>query len=131
MNKKGCLNWEMEYWFARLGHTQQLVICDSGLPIPEGKKVIDLALVPGTPSFLQVLKVVSDELVIESYLYADEIVGCNKSVLDGIKMILSDKDGYVLSHDELKKMSLNAEVFIRTGECSSYANVILTAGVNF
>ena len=34
-------------------------------------------------------------------------------------------------HEEFKKLTENAKCIVRTGENSSYANVILVGGVNF
>ncbi|HZW03833.1 MAG TPA: RbsD/FucU domain-containing protein, partial [Anaerolineaceae bacterium] len=40
---------------ATLGHQDQLVIADAGLPIPDSTTRIDLALTAGVPTFLQTL----------------------------------------------------------------------------
>lgn len=36
-----------------------------------------------------------------------------------------------ISHEEFKKRTEKAKCIIRTGEVSSYANIILVGGVNF
>ena len=36
-----------------------------------------------------------------------------------------------VSHDEFKRLTQQARVMVRTGECTPYANVILVAGVTF
>jgi D-ribose pyranase len=58
MKKSGILNAPLSGIIARMGHTDKLVICDSGLPIPKDAKVVDLALTKNIPRFLDVLKVV-------------------------------------------------------------------------
>ena len=58
MKQTGILNRDLSAVIAALGHTQSIVIGDCGLPIPDGVPVIDLALVPGTPSFLLTLRAV-------------------------------------------------------------------------
>ena len=45
------LNSEIISVLAAMGHTDQLVIADAGLPIPAAVKRIDLALEKGLPSF--------------------------------------------------------------------------------
>ena len=47
---------------ARLGHTDQLTLCDAGLPIPAETQRIDLALTQGVPTFLQVFAAVTQEM---------------------------------------------------------------------
>ena len=51
MKKNGILNSEISKIFADLGHTDQIMIADVGLPIPEGIKKIDLAVELGKPKF--------------------------------------------------------------------------------
>ena len=55
MQKIGILNSDIAKVLADLGHTDTIVIGDCGLPVPAGVPKIDLALKPGTPSFLDVL----------------------------------------------------------------------------
>ena len=55
MKKHGILNSEISKVLADLGHTDQLIIADAGLPVPKGIKKIDVALTLGTPDFLTVL----------------------------------------------------------------------------
>lgn len=108
-----------------------MVICDAGLPIPPGVPAIDLAVARGFPSFLQLLQVILTELVVESYLYAEEMEGKNPEVLEIMKMQLQHIPCSTVSHETFKKLTGQAKVIVRTGECSPYANVILVAGVNF
>ena len=73
MRKNGLLNTELIKVISAIGHTQYIVVCDAGLPIPKGVPVIDLALQPGTPSFLETLQTILGEMVAEHYFLADEI----------------------------------------------------------
>ncbi|HKZ27462.1 MAG TPA: RbsD/FucU domain-containing protein, partial [Rubrobacteraceae bacterium] len=43
MRRGGILNAQLAGALARLGHTDTLVVCDAGLPIPPGSEVVDLA----------------------------------------------------------------------------------------
>ena len=65
MTRDGILNAQLLSAIAHCGHTQTLVICDAGLPLPPGVPVIDLALVRGVPTFLEALKAVAGQLVVE------------------------------------------------------------------
>ena len=131
MRKTGILNSEIVKEISAIGHTQFLIIGDAGLPIPKGIKVIDLALKSGIPSFLETLEAVLDEMVVENYYLADEIKSKNLCLNDEVKKMAGDLPHDYISHEGLKKMSEQAQVIIRSGETSPYANIVLVAGVNF
>ena len=65
MKSHGILNSHIAKVLADLGHTDTIVIGDAGLPVPNGVLKIDLALKPGTPSFQEVVRVVSEDMVVE------------------------------------------------------------------
>lgn len=65
MQKIGILNSDIAKVLADLGHTDTIVIGDCGLPVPAGVTKIDLALKPGTPSFLDVLTEVLKYMEVE------------------------------------------------------------------
>ena len=131
MRKEGILNTDICYAISSLGHTDYLVIADPGLPIPENVTVIDISLVKGIPGFTEVFDAVTDELVIDSYIYAEEMETASTELLQYVQSRLSGVPGHKLSHEELKHILPKAKVIIRTGECTPYANVILEGGVNF
>lgn len=73
-NEKGTvLNSDISSVISRLGHTDTLVVCDAGLPIPKSTTRIDMALTRGVPSFMQVLGVVTNEMQVEAAIIAEEI----------------------------------------------------------
>lgn len=131
MKKIGILNSEISKVISELGHTDQIVICDAGLPIPSHVKRIDLALKPGLPSFIETLRVVLLEMQVEKAFYADEITSANQPVLSEMDQLLTGVDKKTVSHEEFKELTKNAKAIIRTGECTPYANVILESGVIF
>ena len=131
MKNKGLLNPEMLDAVASLGHTEYLVICDVGLPIPDKVKRIDVSIVQGTPSLQAVLKAVESELVVESYIIASEIEEKNPACLSAIEATLKDIPRAKVTHEEFKRLTKTARYIMRTGEASPYANVILVGGVNF
>ncbi len=131
MRRNGILNSSLIYAIAKLGHTQRIVICDAGMPLPFDAEVIDLSLVPGVPSFVQVLEAVSSELMIESYYIASETRVANPAVQNSIERVLEGLPYHEVSHEELKRISNDSQVFVRTGECTSFANVVLVCGVTF
>lgn len=139
MKKGRLLNAELSHVIARLGHTDTLTIADAGLPIPAGPQRIDLALTPGTPDFMQVVNAVALEMQVESALIAEEIKQHNPqlhSALVAVLDALQQHQGNIItisytSHEQFKQQTQRSQAVIRSGECSPFANVILSAGVTF
>ena len=110
-----------------LGHCDKFVICDIGLPIPKGAEKIDLALIRGIPSFMQVLKVVLNEVVVEEAVLMDEIKTYNQNLDQSIhKIVTRQRIGYKRFEDFLIACE-KAKFFIRTGEAAACSNIILTS----
>lgn len=129
MKRTALLHAELSHAIASLGHGDLLVIGDVGLPIPPGPRRIDLALTPGIPAVADVLRAVLTELQIEKAVIASEAVQRNAGALPGW-CVLPVAPTQV-PHDEFKRLTAQARVMVRTGECTPYANVILVAGVTF
>lgn len=133
MKKNGILNAPLSKAVASLGHTDRLVICDSGLPIPQNAEVIDLALTKNVPRFIDALKIILEEFAVEEAVIASEIVKKNKSVFNEINSLMNGIKIKKVSHVKFKEITKekNKTVFVRTGEATPYANIILVAGVTF
>ncbi|MCM3056253.1 MULTISPECIES: D-ribose pyranase [Bacillaceae] len=129
MKKNGILNSEITKVLADLGHTDTIVIADCGLPIPPSVKKVDLALAFGNPSFLDILNLLKDEMVIEKVTIATEMEEKNKVLYKEIteNFPAIEKE----SHEKFKEKTKQAMAIIRTGEATPYANIILHAGVLF
>lgn len=139
MKKGALLNSEVSSVISRLGHTDQIVIGDAGLPIPEMTTRIDLALTHNVPTFLQILEVITTEMQVEAAILAEEIIEKNPQLHDALLNHLKQLELHqgnlislhYISHEDFKKQSGKSRAIIRSGECSPYANVILCAGVTF
>ncbi|MDO8550848.1 MAG: D-ribose pyranase [Ignavibacteria bacterium] len=133
MKKNGILNGPLSKVVAALGHTDKLVICDSGLSIPRNAEVIDLALTKNIPRFIETLKIILEELEVEKAIIAAEIVKKNESVLKEIQSLMNGIKLQKVSHEMFKEITRQngRTVFVRTGEATPYANIILIAGVTF
>ncbi len=139
MKKTALLNAQLSYEIACLGHTDSLTICDAGLPIPKNLTRVDLALTPGTPSFLQTVSVVAEEMFVERAVIAAEIKEMNAdlhatllSFLESLQVRQNNQISVeYVSHETFKQLSQQSKAIVRSGECSPYANVILYAGVPF
>ncbi|MFI8415949.1 D-ribose pyranase [Serratia sp. NPDC078593] len=139
MKKGVLLNADISALVSRLGHTDQITVCDAGLPIPANTPRIDLAVTQGVPTFLQVLAAVTQEMQVESAILAEEIVKQNPSLHHALLAQLTQLGQLqgntisvrYISHGEFKAQTEHSRAVIRSGECSPYANVILCAGVTF
>jgi D-ribose pyranase len=130
VKKAGILNRHLSGALAELGHGDGVLVCDAGMPIPDGPRVVDLAFRAGVPSFAEVLDGLLAELVVEGATAATEVRDANpaaSALLDG-----RFPDGLTLvSHERLKELSAGARLVVRTGEARPYANVLLSCGVFF
>ena len=133
MKKKGILNSKLSSIIAMMGHTDKLVICDCGLPIPSGRQVVDLALTKNIPKFIDTLKVILNELHIEAAIIAEEMETHNNSLFQKVMKKLPDVNIQKVSHEQFKQIARGWGniSFVRTGEASPYANIILVSGVIF
>lgn len=128
MRREGIINADLLGAMGRLGHTDLVVICDAGLPIPAGPAVVDLAFRFGIPSFSEVLSGLLDELVVEGAIAAEEVEQ-NPATRELLRSRFPDLG--LISHEELKRMVAGAKLVVRTGEATPYSNVILRCGVPF
>lgn len=125
------LNSHISEVLSRLGHTDTIVIADCGLPIPDETIRIDLSLKQGTPTFIDTLNVILEDMVVEKITLAEEIHEKNPSVKQDIVDAFQHQTITYVPHEEFKKQTKKAKAVIRTGEITPYANIILHAGVTF
>lgn len=127
------INPQLSRIISETGHTDFLVVTDAGLPIPVGSERVDLAFRPGDPAFFDVLDTVLAELVVEGAIVSAEIEEHSPQVLQGLHDRL-DPLGVTIElvpHVEFKRLTHDARAFVRSGEFTPYANVILQAGVAY
>lgn len=143
MIKSRMLNSNILSVLAKLGHTDQIVIADAGLPVPSSTERIDLALIKGVPSFMETLKAILPVMQVEKIVLAEEIKTQNSALLEELLQLIayySDLDEgkkpieiIYISHEAFKSQTQHesCKAVIRTGECTPYANIILESGVVF
>ena len=136
MKRTPLLNRHISCLIAGLGHRDEIVLADAGLPGPDGVPVIDLAVVQGVPGFFEVLAAIRTELAIEEAVYAEE---CNAELQSKLTTNLESWAEEqklpitinTISHEAFKDRNRQAKAIIRTGETTPYANLILVSGVVF
>jgi len=132
MKKDGLLHAELSRLVAALGHHDLLVIGDAGLPVPDGVPVVDLALCPGVPGFLQTLETVLGELVVQEGVIDVEMASVSPAMRAAFDAVWpAGLPLREVPHLELLEITAGAAAIVRTGEFTPYANVVLVAGVPF
>jgi D-ribose pyranase len=132
MKKTMLLHAELSRVIAAMGHRDVLVIGDAGLPIPPGVSVVDLALRPGVPGFLETLEAVLSELHVEEAVIDDELESVSPAMhRDFHAAWPAGVPLRSVPHASLQAMARDAKAVVRTGECTAYSNVVLFGGVIF
>ncbi|MEV5436067.1 D-ribose pyranase [Streptomyces sp. NPDC052682] len=129
MKRSGILNRHLSGALAELGHGDGVLVCDAGMPIPDGPRVVDLAFRAGVPSFAEVLDGLLAELVVEGATAASEVRQANAAAAGLLAERFPSLD--LVPHERLKELSAGARLVVRTGEARPYANVLLRCGVFF
>ncbi|MEW2807148.1 D-ribose pyranase [Streptomyces massasporeus] len=129
MKRTGILNRHLAGALAELGHGDGVLVCDAGMPIPDGPRVVDLAFRAGVPAFAEVLDGLLAELVVEGATAAQEVREANPEASALLEGHFPGLD--LVSHECLKELSAGARLVVRTGEARPYANVLLRCGVFF
>ncbi|MGL5650506.1 MAG: D-ribose pyranase [Paraclostridium sp.] len=131
MKKSVLINSEISSVISKMGHTDMLTICDSGLPIPKNVERIDLALKHGIPTFLDTLDTVLEELKVEEVIIACEMEEVSTKLYKEIENRFKDIKITKIAHEDFKAVTKDSMAIVRTGEFTPYANIILKSGVVF
>jgi len=131
MKKNGIINSQLSRVVAEMGHKDSLTVADCGLPLPQEVERVDLSLTKGYPKFLEILKAVLKDLVVEKAILAQEIKEKSPELEREIIELLPDIEIEYISHAEFKQETHNSRAVVRSGETIPYANIILISGVDF
>jgi D-ribose pyranase len=126
---KGILNPHLLSLLARVRHTNALVIADRGFPFWPMIETVDLSLIDGVPTVLQVLAAVRQNFVVAEAFMAEEFTRVNTAStkrafatgLQGAKLTYEP-------HVTFKRRIPGAIGLIRTGDTVQYANMVLISG---
>lgn len=128
MIRNGIIHPELAGFLAGLRHTEQFVICDSGLPLGKLPRV-DLGYRYGAASFADVVRTVIPELVIQDCWISAPMTDANPANLALLREL--GLRPHAIDHEAFKQRVLSCKFAVRTGENTFYANVICQAGVAF
>ena len=126
MLKKGILNPAINSLLSRVRHTNTLVIADRGFPFWPEIETVDISLVDGVPTVLQVLAAIRPNFVIGRAFMAEEFIRNNtKAVQTALTKTLARVPVEFEPHIEFKKRVPRAIGLIRTGDTVQYANIVI------
>lgn len=125
---KGIINPGVNSLLSRVRHTNTLVIADAAFPSWPQLETVDLSLVRGIPTLLQVLDAVLPNWKCGEVFMAREFKEANdaktraafKRACRGIKMTFEP-------HLDFKRRVPGAIGLIRTGDTTAYGNIILVS----
>ncbi|MHA7175729.1 D-ribose pyranase [Arthrobacter sp. Sr24] len=117
----GTLNPVLSRVISELGHTDEIVVTDAGLPIPHGVERIDLALTANVPEFLQCLDVVLAEAEFEGAIAASEITTHSPALYTALRERLEEHmiPLELVPHTEFKARTSQSKAAVRSGEFTS------------
>ena len=127
MIERGILNPLLLSLLARVRHTNTLVVADRGFPFWVGLETVDISLVDGVPTVLQVLDALRANFVVGQAFMADEFPAHNTPetraaytrAFDGVELVYEPHEA------SFKPRVPHAVGLIRTGDTTPYGNVIL------
>jgi D-ribose pyranase len=128
MIKTGILNPGISSLLARVRHTNALVIADHEFPFWPMIETVDIALVDGIPTVLQVFDAIRPNFSIGEIYMAEEFLGENTPTIRG--SFATATTGIPVTyepHVDFKKRVPQAIGLIRTGDTVQYANMILVS----
>jgi len=126
---QGILNPQINSLLSRVRHTNMVVIADRGFPFWPAIETVDISLVEGIPTVLQVLDAIRPNFHIAQIHMAQEFLDQNGPDVQarfaqsaaGIPVVYEP-------HIEFKKRVPQAIGLIRTADTIQYANMILISG---
>ncbi len=129
MQKSGILNPAILSLLARIRHTNLLIIADRGFPYWPGIETVDISLVDGIPTVLQVVDALRPAYDFTQAFMAQEFLAENTTAVQAqFKAALAGIPLAYEPHVDFKKRVPQAIGLIRTGDVTQYANLILVSG---
>jgi D-ribose pyranose/furanose isomerase RbsD len=133
MRSNRILHLELAKVLSSLGHSDILMVTDTGFPIPINVWRIDLGCYEGLPGVLDILRVLRNEIFVEAVHFATEVRDCNQNLYAGLQEIFtaSDADFKHTTHEALcQQFAPRAKVIIRSGSFNPWANIAMEASTD-
>ncbi len=127
MIKNGILNPHLNSLLCRIRHTNRIVIADRGFPFFPGLETVDISLINGIPTVLDVFLAIEANFTIGNIWMAHEFTSLADHHQGGLALRQTVMK-YPLTfepHNEFKQRAASAIGLIRTADTLQYANLIL------
>ncbi len=125
----GILNPQVNSLLARVRHTNMLVIADRGFPFWPMIETVDISLVDGIPTVLQVFQAIRPNFEIGEIIMAQEFNEVNSpEICKTFTDALANIPLHFQNHSNLKMLIPGAIGLIRTGDTTQYANMVIVSG---
>ena len=131
MKRRGILNAELSGALATLGHTDLVMVVDAGFPIPREAHRIDLAVAENLPDLRTVLRLISEELIVEGVIRAEDVPSNHPRLDTWLRETFAAAEFETRTHaDMLGDVARRAKVIVRTGAFEPWGNIGLVCGVD-
>ena len=112
----------------RIGHTQTMLVCDCGFPVPLNLPlgVVDLSVTSNVPTVTQVLGALLPELPHDRIIVAQEMQEKSPERWAWHKAHRSPLEAH--PHRTFKQLASEALCCVRTGDSTPYGNVLVVGG---
>ena len=126
---KGILNPQINSLLARVRHTNMLVIADRGFPYWPMIETVDISLIDGIPTVLQVFQAIRANFEINEIYMAEEFIKANSpAICKTFTRATANIPLRYEPHVEFKKHVPGAIGLVRTGDTIQYANMAIVSG---
>lgn len=129
MIRTGILNPALLHLLARIRHTNLLVIADRGFPFWPMIETVDISLVDGIPTVLEVLQAIRPNFDVAQFYMAEEFLAENGPEIQArFAAAMTGAPVRFEAHSDFKQRVPTAIGLIRTGDITQYGNIILESG---
>jgi len=129
MIEKGLLNRDLASLLSRMGHRDELIVCDAGFPIPDGVPVVDLSLSENVPLVDTIIVELLKSFSVEKIVVTKEQTDACPAKLKGIVSLFGGKvEVETIAHGDMKARSRVVKGIVRSGDFSAYTNILLVSG---
>ena len=129
MRKPGIWNAQLMCELTKLRHTEKLMICDAGFPVPEGAVLVDVSLAEGVPTVEQVLRALCGEMLFEAVAFPEVFTQFHSDLYERILEKFVNQKKQIVPNEDWAAFAEAPDVrlYIRTGDVLPCSNLILTS----
>jgi D-ribose pyranase len=129
MLNQGILNPHINHLLARVRHTNSILIADRGFTYYPDLETVDISLVDGIPTVLQVLEAIKPTFdICQIYMAEEFLLENTASVQEAFKNAFGRIPYTFEGYNAMKSRVPGAIGIIRTADTIQYANMLLVSG---